>query len=291
MNTLKNCNKFLYIQIKNFTKLNKKKLMSDNLYSKNLRRFSFESTNFKNNPHRVYIESHRGVNREEPENTLLAFERAIQIGCDSIELDIWLTRDKIPIVIHGDEHGNINEKIGKINSLDYYSICQVILEKNQKIPSLQEVFKLCKNKIFLNLEIKDPNPKEAFHEVYKLIVENNMFGEISISSFNHKYFDEIKLKELDGSLEFGFLFDTTENQKFEINYNNPRSTVNMWYKEITPEFVQKAHDNNIGVLAWFMFSDNETDDLIKYLIDCKVDVICSNDPKSVMRIRENVLNI
>ena len=56
-------------------------------------------------PHKVFIEGHRGVNREFFENSIESFKQAIKYNLDSIELDIWLTKDKIPIVIHGGFRG------------------------------------------------------------------------------------------------------------------------------------------------------------------------------------------
>lgn len=54
------------------------------------------------------IESHRG-SKYQPENTLLAFQSAIQIGCEAVELDIWLTKDKVPVIIHGTDTGDISK--------------------------------------------------------------------------------------------------------------------------------------------------------------------------------------
>ena len=64
-------------------------------------------------------------------------------------------------------------------------------ETNQKIPTLSEVFELCKNKIFINIEIKDLNVIETFNKVIKLIEEKKMINQVAISSFNIKYYNLI----------------------------------------------------------------------------------------------------
>ncbi len=46
------------------------------------------------------IVAHRGITAEEPENTLPAFQRAIELGADAIELDVRLTSDRVPVVYH-----------------------------------------------------------------------------------------------------------------------------------------------------------------------------------------------
>jgi len=253
-----------------------------------LRRLSFDSLHKnKSSPHRIFIECHRGVNREEPENTLAAFERAIQLECDSIELDIWLTKDRIPVVLHGCENGEINETSDLVNNYIYAEISQIKLEKDQNIPKLEDVFRLCKNNIFLNLEIKDPNYKEAFQGVYQLIQEFKMQNQIAISSFHHDYFHkEIKSSGLDSLIEFGFLYKAPDERTIEFNFENKNSTINLWYKDVNEELVTKAHENNISVLAWFKLSDEETDEVIEYLIKCKIDIICTNDPRHALNIRQ-----
>jgi len=259
----------------------------NNIQERRLKRLSFDSfQKNKNPPHRVFIESHRGVNREEPENTLAAFEKAILLECDSIEMDIWLTKDKIPVVLHGCNDGKINDSSGKINDYIFSEVIHIKLDKNQNIPSLEDVFKLCKNKIFLNLEIKDANIKETFQEVYKLILKYNMQNEIAISSFHHSYHEEIKSLGSELQIEFGFLYKPPDDRIIEFNFERPFTTMNLWYKDINEDLVKKAHDNNIAVLAWFKLTDEETEEVIQYLIHCKIDIICTNDPRHAMKIRQ-----
>lgn len=286
---LSNINKIL---IKKFNKQSSKPMLENIALQKRhkpLKRYSLDYLDniVSNNQHRVFIESHRGVNREEPENTLVAFEKAIQLECDSIEMDIWLTKDKIPIVIHGDEEGNIDKKYGKINSHDFESIAKIRLEREQKIPKLEEVLRLCKNRIFLNLELKDPNHKETFEEVHKLVTEYEMHKEVQISSFRFNYFDALIEYGLHAKIEFGFLHDRSCEKNLELNFNFKQSMINLWYGDVTKEIIEKAHRNHIGVMAWFCMNDEETYEIIHRLIDMKIDVICTNDPRNALKIREN----
>jgi len=273
-------NKRKHSMIENITSDNKRKA---------LKRYSLDYLDhlLQNNPHKVFIESHRGVNREEPENTLSAFERAIQLECDSIEMDIWLTKDKIPIVIHGDDEGNINETHGLINSHDIGSISKIKLEREQQIPRLEEVLRLCKNKIFLNLELKDPNLKETLLAVYKLVDEYDMHNEVQISSFRFGYWDALIETGLHSKIEFGFLHERSLEKKLEIGFNKKRSMINLWYKDVTKEIVDQAHENHIGVMAWFCMDDDETDEILLNLMHMKTDVICTNEPRRALRLREN----
>ena len=50
---------------------------------------------------KTIIESHRGTNREIFENTLESFTKAINYGVDSIETDVWLSKDNVLVIFHG----------------------------------------------------------------------------------------------------------------------------------------------------------------------------------------------
>jgi len=102
-----------------------------------------------------------------------------------------------------------------------------------------------------------------------------------------------KVNEVE-QIEFGFLYDTTEDQKCEFVLDSERkknSTINVWYREITQEFVQKAHENFIAVHCWFCMDDNETDDVFRHLMSCGVDVICTNSPFRAMELRNEIFGM
>ena len=258
--------------------------------SPRINRLAFDSVNRKKSKKKVYIECHRGFHTEAPENTLAAFKKAIELNVDSIELDIWLTKDEIPVVIHGSEDGeikNIDKSLIKVYEMEFNLISKfVVNDKNEPIPALEDVLKLCKDKIFLNIEIKDFRYTLAFQKCLELIEKYDMKSQIAMSSFKHQYYEEISKKNECDKIEFGFLYDTTENKKLEFKLDHPNSTINVYFKEITPEFVQKFHDKGIGVHAWFCMNDVESEEIIKYLINCDVDVICSNKPKEALSHRE-----
>ena len=241
--------------------------------------------------HKVFIEGHRGVNRECYENTMNSFRQSVQYGLDSIELDVWLTKDKIPIIIHGGEDGflfqqvaDIDEKI-KASDLIYEELMKYNLKSKgkEKVPKLSEVLDLCKGKMFINIEMKDPNINETFAEVIKLLEEKDMINQIAISSFRHEYHNLVEQynQSHNHKLEFGYLYDSKADAKTFVpyNYNNSGSSMNIYQKDVTKEIVDKAHRNNIRVLVWFLMDDEENDDVYRKLFDDGIDVLCCNEPK------------
>ena len=49
---------------------------------------------------KILVEGHRGYAAKYPENTMISFEAAMDMGVDAIEFDVWLTADKVPVIIH-----------------------------------------------------------------------------------------------------------------------------------------------------------------------------------------------
>ena len=136
------------------------------------------------------------MNRKFYENTLKSFSQAISCKIDSIEFDVWLTKDKVPVIMHGGDEGQLNphfkvdDKTLLVNNITFEEIRKLEFKKDpeQKIPTLEEVLDLCKDKIFLNIEIKDSQIEETFNIVVKLIEKRKMFNQIDISSFVHGYY-------------------------------------------------------------------------------------------------------
>ena len=265
------------------------------MISSDINRHSFDI--FKK-PHKIFIEGHRGVNREYFQNTIDSFKQAIKYNLDSIELDVWLTKDNIPIIIHGGFKGLLYEffknvgffSFSKDFTLEEFSKLEM-KGTNQKIPTLNEVLDLCKNIIFINVELKDPNVNETFNQVIKLIEEKNMINQIAISSFNTKYYELIIKynEEKKEKIEFGKIFDSslfpfTMRYKFDLK----DICLNIYQKDITKEIVDRAHENGNPVMAWFKMKEKEDIEDYKRLFDCGIDVLCSNEPNKAKEYRDNI---
>jgi glycerophosphoryl diester phosphodiesterase len=260
------------------------------LTNKSVTRKPFDSSKREQLKYKPFVESHRGCNKEEPENTLAAFRKAIEYGCDSIELDIWLTKDLVPVVIHCTDDGNINETTdgeGIVNNMTLFELGFFKAGRDEPIPTLESVLKLCKNNIFINIEIKDKNIIDTFKKIIELINNLDMYSQIAISSFNHLYYNEIR-KYNDNKIEFGFLWEEECNINEIMEETN--CTINIWHKHATFDFVKSAHEKGYGVLVWFKMCDIETDEIYNNLFTVGVDVICSNYPNHVLSAREKYFN-
>ena len=253
-----------------------------------LKRHSFDI--FKPN-HKIFIDSHRGVNTEFFQNTYLAFKKAIQYNIDGIELDVWLSKDNVPVIVHGGGNGNISGYYNGTGSVKNYTIKELkkfrSIEDNQPIPLLEEVLKMCKNKIFLNIEIKDNRYDIVFNEIIKLLEKYNMFNQIQISSFHHNYYNKVKNYNLNHKkkIEFGFIY--LNNSTSILNYNYPKCALNIHYTDVSGNVIKKAHKNKMAVIVWFQMNANEDLKIYKKLFQLGVDGIITNVPNLLKLFRDH----
>ncbi len=256
----------------------------------------FNKRKLKRNPedifffNKTFIECHRGMNKETFQNTLKSFSLAIDYNLESIEADVWLTKDNVAVIVHGHgENGNLNEYYdhpGNVTNLTYEELSTYRTVKyNLKIPKLDDVLKLAKNKIFLNLEIKDPRVDLVFPQVIRIIEKYNFLNQIILSSFNHEYYQKVQEynKENHINLIFGFIYQKYAQSQYD--YNKPGNCLSIYWADATKTVCDRAHKNNMAVLAWFDMIDDETLEIYRQLIDNGVDVICCNDPLKARKFK------
>ena len=110
---------------------------------------------------RPWIIAHRGASAVAPENTLAAFDRAFQDGADGIELDVALTADGVPVVIHDDDLVRTAGVGGKVHMLTLAELRQYSVGSwfgasfaSERIPTLVQVLDLARGRGLVNVEVK-----------------------------------------------------------------------------------------------------------------------------------------
>ena len=85
---------------------------------------------------RPWIIAHRGASEEEPENTLRALRRAIELGADMVELDVHLSRDGHPVVIHDFRVDATTDGAGEVSALTLAELRRLDAGRGERIPTL-----------------------------------------------------------------------------------------------------------------------------------------------------------
>jgi len=247
--------------------------------------------NISSKKYQMRVEGHRGAGYLEPENSIKAFKRAIEIGLDGVELDVWLTKDNVAVVVHGHTGGvihftdNVKEVIQTIDSKD---LPNYTLANGEKIPTLSEVLDVCKDKICVNIEIKEKN-EEVIAVVLDLLEEKKMLEQITFSSFNHslraRLTKEVAKRNIKTRVPFGFLMSNKECilPNYEVECE-PGDSINLEIKYLESRreeclaqmAMAKARQMTVGF--WFPMEYVHEHTFFDDLADLKIDTLITNVP-------------
>lgn len=168
--------------------------------------------------------AHRGLSELYPENTLLAFKKAILAGADGIETDLRLSLDEEVALFHDDDLSRFTGSDVKLENLSYSELKKIDVGLGESIPTLDELLELLNNKIIIVLEIKYvPSTYKRLCEIIEKkicdkldFVEVSCFDDVVLEYARHLNHD-IKLHKLidDASV----LRDETFDERYDyISY-------------------------------------------------------------------------
>ena len=233
------------------------------------------------------IIAHRGFSDIAPENTLIAFQKAIKVGADYFELDVHQTKDGVLVVIHDKtvDRTSSNGKKGEIKEKTLSELQKVKVglsskfgEKysNEKVPTLQEALELAKGKIKVCVELK---VEEIEASVIHLLNELDMIDKVIIFSFHDKSL--INIRKLNPNIKTLFLKGTANFKTLDYVKEINANAIGVGYDtKITKEFISYARKNNIEVFKWTVNKEQE----MKKLIDLNIDGIITNKPDLALKL-------
>jgi glycerophosphoryl diester phosphodiesterase len=234
----------------------------------------------------VILIAHRGAsgNGHAPENTLAAFQEAINIGVDCVECDVHCTKDDQIVVIHDSSLNRTTNMKGFIKEMTLSEIRNADAGswfdqkfKEERIPTLKELLELTKGNVITVIEIKADNITD---KVIRDVETSEAISEVVIQSFYPaavKAVHEIKPEIPKALLVGGAIPIRRLTSILELIHNVSKigaSMLNLSSNIITPKLVKESHKRGISVWAWTV--DDEIE--MKKLEDMGVDGITSNYP-------------
>ena len=211
---------------------------------------------------------HRGAPREYPENTLPAFERAIERGADGIELDVHVTADDIPIVHHDPD---VPARAGRaatraLAQMTWDEVRCVELAPGITIPSLQQVLTAIGNRATVYVELKGSNSERATLEVI-----NAAAARCAVHSFDHAAIR--RAAQLAPAVRRGILFDAYPDDIDAALRDTAALDVWPEWTVIDAALVQRVHARDGRVIAWTVNTSAAAEELIRL----GVDGLCGDD--------------
>jgi len=156
---------------------------------------------------RPFLWAHRGASAQAPENTLAAFSAALESGADGLELDIHLTRDGVPVVIHDETLDRTTDGLGPVARASSRQLQKLDAGSwfsadffDEPVPFLEDVLNTFGKQLRLNLELKDFRAGMAVLEM----LGHYPAADIVVSSFDYKLLQSLRC--MDKSLSLAVLF-------------------------------------------------------------------------------------
>lgn len=238
----------------------------------------------------VMIVAHRGFSGVAPENTMIAFKKAIEVGSDMVELDVRLSKDGEVVVIHDETlertttgKGRVTEKtIEELKTLDAGSKFHPSFS-GERIPKLREALELAKGKVLVNIELKVGDygqwtildlADRALEEAERV----GMLNQAIFSSFDPSALERVLKKN--PSAQVAFLYNRFWSFPQEVTGGRPFSTLNCRKSVLTHENIFRAHQEGIRIGVYTLNTEEE----MEKFIDMKVDAIITDYPDRLINI-------
>ena len=216
---------------------------------------------------------HRGAAGHAPENTLKSFKKALELGVDMVELDVYVCASGELVVIHDDKVDRTTDGTGYVVEKTFEELRSLDAGDGEKIPTLAEVLDVIDQKVQVNIELKGPGTAGPVSALIDEYVEKGWNHEdFLVSSFNHH---EIKrFKKERPEVQIGALMTGIPLNFAAFAEKVGASFVGLCMEFINQEFVDDAHKRGLEVFVWTV---NDLDDIQK-IKDLGVDGIFSNFP-------------
>ena len=269
----------------------------------------------KNN---IDVQGHRGARGLYPENSLPAFEKAIDLGVHTLELDIAITKDNKVVVTHepfmsnticlkpnGQQITYTEEKAFNLYQMTYKEIKQFdcgtkfhpAYPDQKKIavykPLLSEVFQLATSKesnVKFNIEIKSkpeyygsytPQPKDYVAIIIRAIVDSGYLDKVNLQSFDINILEEIKKQS--ANMPVALLIDESESIDKKLNELSFKpEIISPYFELLDKELVKRLKSENFKIIPWTV----NTTLHMQQMIDFEVNGIITDYPDALIAVLE-----
>jgi len=231
--------------------------------------------------------AHRGASAYEPENTLRSFELALAMGATMIEVDIHLSADGHPVVIHDTELSRTTDGQGRVSDLMLSDLRRLDAGKNEQIPTLTETIECVRGRGQLYIELKDLFSTEP---VIHTLQSTDFVDHAIVASFL-PWLPQ-KAKFLEPHLRTSMLVRMEDRSNdyiswalsIEADYVHPawEQAAAFPHVLVPPDFIASTRNRGLGIILWHEERQEELNEMVKL----DVDGICTNTPDVLAAILE-----
>ena len=227
----------------------------------------------------VRVIGHRGAAGLEPENTLRSVRRAILLGVDEVEIDIRVSKDGFPVVIHDETVNRTTDGHGYVKDLTLDEIQKLDAGEGEHIPTLSEILDLTQGRVILQIELKVP---EALKPVMEVVKRRNAEEDVVITSFIHRLLADAY--QINPRVATGAIFSRVQEGAFKRVVGVHAEWVYVNHRNVDAELVREAHDMGLMFGVWTV---DQVDDM-RRMVELGVDAIGTNRPDVLIRLLKSM---
>ncbi|MEC8141359.1 MAG: glycerophosphodiester phosphodiesterase family protein [Bacteroidota bacterium] len=244
-----------------------------------------------------WVIAHRGVSGSYPENTLSAFQAAIDIRAEMVELDISTSKDGIPVTVHDRTVDRTTDFEGDVQSFSLEELKRMEVGawfseefRGEEFPTLKNSLELMKDKIAVNIEIKteavsDETEGGVVDKALQVVKDLDMTSSVIFSSFDYRVMEQLNV--LDPKMAKALLYEASQSAELlpsELVQKYKVDIFNCSYKQLSEEWINDLQKHKI---PYFVYTVNEPE-LMRELIEKGVSGIFTDFPQELIRIVENM---
>ncbi|WP_199615496.1 glycerophosphodiester phosphodiesterase [Paenibacillus alkalitolerans] len=235
------------------------------------------------------IVAHRGWSGSAPENTMAAFRLAVsEPRISGIELDVQLTKDGVPVVIHDFtlERTTTGQGPVKDRTLAEIKECDAGAWfapefRGERVPTLREALELMKGRVHVNIELKTKANlyPEIAAAAIRVVRELGMERDVYFTSFHHPVM--LEANRLAPDIRTGLLYSDLPALNLDRFRETGASVLSIAHTSLTPDIAREAAENGIEIMAWTPDEPQHIERVVR--ISGNI-AICTNHPDRAIRV-------
>lgn len=244
-----------------------------------------------------WVIAHRGVSGSYPENTLSAFQAAIDIRAEMVELDVSISKDGIPVVVHDRTVDRTTDFEGDVQSFSLEDLKKMEVGawfseefRGEEFPTLKNSLELMKDKLAVNIEIKTEAVSDEIQggvvdKALQIVTDLDMSSSVIFSSFDYRVMEQLNV--LDPKMAKALLYEASQSAELlpsELVQKYKIDIFNCSYKQLSVKWINDLQKHKI---PYFVYTVNEPE-LMKELIEKGVSGIFTDFPQELIYIVENM---
>jgi len=230
---------------------------------------------------RLLCIAHRGASGHEPENTLPAFRKAIELQADWIELDIYHVENDL-VVIHDATLNRTTNGDGPVMEKSLAYLRSLDAGNGQPIPTLPEVLELVDGRIGINIELKGPDTAAPVAAVIDRYIRERSwrYDQFIVSSFDKKALIDIKKRE--PRIKTGVIFGRVSPRDCSFAGNMAIESIHLRLDSFPQALIEDAHQKGLLV---FVYTVNHREDIVR-MENMDIDGIITDFPERVTGVTD-----